>query len=89
MNVAISTFSGCLRIFRKSKLRATLERGRVGEGGREWGRGLALLVELVEDRCEQGRDHLEGVEHASARAGGRDDERARGVARGDADDLAG
>ena len=52
-------------------------------------RGSALLVELVEDRCEQGRDHLEGVERSAARAGGRDDERARGVARGYADDLAG
>ena len=27
--------------------------------------GLALLVELVEDRGEQGCDHLEGVERAA------------------------
>ena len=37
-------------------------RGRGRGGGGE----SALLVELVEDRGEQGRDHLEGVERTSA-----------------------
>ena len=51
--------------------------------------GLALFVELVEDRGEQRRDHLKGVERAASRAGRGDDECARGVARGHADDLSG
>ena len=51
--------------------------------------GSALLVELVEDRGEQRRDDLEGVERSASRAGRGDDERARGVARRHADHLAG
>ena len=39
--------------------------GEEGERRRGWRRGLALFVELVEDRSQQRRDHLEGVERAA------------------------
>ena len=70
-------------------MHATLREGARGKGRRGEEGESALLVELVEDRGEQGRDHLEGVQRSAARAGGGDDERARGVTRRHADDLAG
>lgn len=73
------------------EVQITCDIGGEGEGEKS-GKGmsrLALLVELVEDRGEQWRDDLEGVERTAPRAGRGDDECARGIARGHADDLSG